>query len=62
MNGQPRQGFVEAEVDYRHAQLMAEVAQNLTVRRPRSAWIHDLLSKRTRRHTGRPLPCTNATT
>jgi hypothetical protein len=33
MAGQPRQAFVDPRVDYRHSQLMTEVAQHLDDRR-----------------------------
>lgn len=49
MIGQPLQGYTQADGDYRHAKLMAEAAQSLVIRPPRSPWIHDLLSK-SRRH------------
>jgi hypothetical protein len=35
MTGQPQQAFVDPRVDYRHEQLMTEVAQHLDGRGPR---------------------------
>jgi hypothetical protein len=38
MNGSERQAFYDAPVDYRHTQLMAEVAQFRSPRRIRRHW------------------------
>jgi hypothetical protein len=57
MTGQARQGFVEPEVDYRHAQLMSQVAQTHLARRPVNTWVHDLLERRSRRHAGQVRTC-----
>jgi hypothetical protein len=55
MNGQIRQGFSEPEVDYRHVQLMAEVAQHLIERKARRRRVHNLLH-RWRQAIDRPAP------
>jgi hypothetical protein len=58
MSGQLGHGFVEAEIDYRHAQLMAEVAQVIEVRRSRRRWFHDVIRALRIRHHALPKACT----
>jgi hypothetical protein len=53
MLGAPLQGYAAVEIDYRHEQLMALVAQTPVAGRPRNAWIHDLLGNWRRHHHGR---------
>jgi hypothetical protein len=41
-----RHGFVDAEIDYRHARLMAEVAQCIAPHRGPRLRIHRVLTRR----------------
>jgi hypothetical protein len=51
MIGRPtHQGFFEAELDYRHEQLMSQVAQSFVPRRSVSCWMQDMLAKPRHRH------------
>ena len=46
--------FAEAEMDYRHEQLMRQVRQTLTARRPLAVKVREARQRWTRRGNGRP--------
>jgi hypothetical protein len=56
MSEQSQQGFVDPPVDYRHTQLMNEVAQRIAPRSARTHKLHDRLAKHWSRHTSCELP------
>jgi hypothetical protein len=52
MIGRPmQQGFFEAELDYRHEQLMREVGQCLVARRPFRVWAREAIPMPRHRRT-----------